>query len=69
MTQWLVGVAAATAVVLLFTLDGAPDPDPAPVGETEQLLDQGRAVYAPTCSSCHGVEDRAASDPVSPARR
>ena len=58
--QWIVGVGAATAVVLLFSLAGAPDAtQPAePVGpdENDALLALGDEIYAQRCASCHGSE-------------
>lgn len=48
MVRWLVGVGAATAVVLLVTLDGEADA-PAPTASAE-------ALYAEHCASCHGID-------------
>lgn len=50
---WVVGVAAATAVVLLFTLDGASPTAPAQAA--------GAEIYAERCSSCHGDEGQGGS--------
>lgn len=60
---WLAGVAAATAVVLLFTLDGGAGDD---VGDdagdqdatttTLSPFEAGRVVYDQFCANCHGAE-------------
>ena len=49
-TQYIVGVAAATAVVLLFTLQASP-----PQAEAQQALPSidARALYAEHCANCH----------------
>lgn len=67
--QWLVGVGAAAAVVMLFTLDGAESPDaaatPEPVSE-EPLSDEpvpGELLYAEHCSSCHGIDGSGGQGP------
>ena len=52
---WLSGVAAATAVVLLFTLDGSPDPPPA--------ASTGSEIYAARCAVCHGAEGEGGTGP------
>lgn len=53
--QWIVGVGAATAVVLLFSLDGAPESADAPTSpEMDILIAEGEQLYAQFCSSCHG---------------
>jgi mono/diheme cytochrome c family protein len=62
--QWIVGVVAATAVVLLFTLDGDP-PEVAPslAGEIDRMVDAGELIYAARCSSCHGAEGQGGQGP------
>jgi mono/diheme cytochrome c family protein len=62
--QWAVAVVAGAALVMLFTLEGAPadgdgeatteDP-PAAVTSDEDVVALGRAVYAEHCASCHGA--------------
>ncbi|MFX3681212.1 MAG: c-type cytochrome [Candidatus Hopanoidivoransaceae bacterium] len=53
--RWIVGVGAATAVLLLFTLEGAPDvPADAAPSEVDLLVDEGRAIYAQRSATCHG---------------
>ena len=51
--QYVVGVAAATAVVMLFTLQGA-----APLAEARQTLPtasiDAQGLYAEHCADCHG---------------
>ncbi len=51
--QWIVGVAAATAVVLLFTLEGADPPSTTSAVSAAALAD-GAEIYARQCASCHG---------------
>ena len=56
--QWIVGVAAATAVVMLFTLDGGMSPPAstravAPADDT--TLAEGATIYAAQCATCHGA--------------
>ena len=48
--QYIVGVAAATAVVMLFTLQASP-----PQAEAQQALPSidARALYAEHCANCH----------------
>lgn len=53
---WLSGVAAATAVVLLFTLDSGPAA--APDG-----AEAGRAVYEQRCAICHGDDGQGGTGP------
>ena len=54
-TRYIVGVGAATAVVMLFTLQGAP-----PLAETRQTLPtasiDAAALYAEHCADCHGAD-------------
>lgn len=62
--QWIVGVAAGAAVVMLFTLAGAPDDgdpsardavaEPADDVVDDALVALGGDVYAEHCASCHG---------------
>lgn len=54
--QWIVGVGAATAVVMLFTLDGAP-PEPRP------QVASAEALYAEHCASCHGIDGSGGQGP------
>ncbi|GJM38288.1 MAG: hypothetical protein DHS20C19_16550 [Acidimicrobiales bacterium] len=54
--QWIVGVGAATAVVMLFTLDNAP-PEPQP------QVASAEALYAQHCSSCHGIDGSGGQGP------
>lgn len=62
--QWVVGVAAATAVVLLFTLDGdPPEATPSLAGEIDRMVDAGKLIYAARCSSCHGAEGQGGQGP------
>jgi mono/diheme cytochrome c family protein len=49
--QWLVGVAAATAIVLLFTLRGAESGATAEASEAA-----GLQIYSEHCASCHGAD-------------
>lgn len=71
--QWVVGVGAATAVVMLFTLGGA-DSDPNPSVSTSPsssqeaaadpaVIDAGREVYIGSCQVCHGPTGQGASGP------
>ena len=50
-TRYVVGVAAATAVVMLFTLQGSP-----PQAEAQQALPSidARELYVEHCADCHG---------------
>ena len=53
--RWIVGVGAATAIVLLFSLEGAPDEVEGPVPDrTDQLVADGAVIYGQRCASCHG---------------
>ncbi|MFT7609009.1 MAG: mono/diheme cytochrome c family protein [Candidatus Aldehydirespiratoraceae bacterium] len=63
-SQWIVGVAAATAIVLLFTVDGDP-PEAAPslADEIDRMVDTGELIYAARCSSCHGAEGQGGQGP------
>ena len=69
--QWVVGVAAATCVVMLFTLGGAdPDPSPDTADDTAdpsasdpEVLAVGAEVYAAQCSVCHGRDGQGATGP------
>ncbi len=53
--QYIVGVAAATALVMLFTLQGA-----APLAEARQTLPtasiDAQGLYAEHCADCHGID-------------
>ena len=53
--QWVIGVGAATAVVLLFTLDGAEE-SAVTVDQTAPVIETGGEIYAQHCQSCHGAE-------------
>ena len=52
-TQYIVGVAAATAVVMLFTLQASP-----PLAEAQRALPStsidAQELYAEHCANCHG---------------
>ncbi|MEQ8839490.1 MAG: cytochrome c [Acidimicrobiales bacterium] len=62
--QWLVGTAAATAVVLLFTLDGSPDTSELPLArQVGDMVDEGREIYAQQCATCHGAEGQGGQGP------
>ncbi|MEZ5244646.1 MAG: cytochrome c [Acidimicrobiales bacterium] len=65
--QWIVGVGAATAVVLLFSLRGAPDDTPtastAAGPDTGQVLAGGAEIYEQRCASCHGNEGQGGQGP------
>jgi mono/diheme cytochrome c family protein len=69
--QWIVGVGAATAVVLLFSLRGTPDDSPSPLStstptptsETDQVLAGGAEIYDQRCASCHGNEGQGGQGP------
>jgi len=52
--QWVVGVATLTAVLMLFTLDGSPQEVEPFTSDFDQLLDDGRDIYAERCATCHG---------------
>ena len=55
--QWLVGVATATAVVMLFTLGGAGTASTASDAEADTdpaTLEYGAQVYTERCAVCHG---------------
>jgi mono/diheme cytochrome c family protein len=53
--QWVVGVGAATAIVLLFSLDGAPDEAGVPLTTgTDEMIAEGGEIYRLRCASCHG---------------
>lgn len=54
--QWCVGVGAAAAVVMLFTLDGATTESTAAVASAETL-------YARHCASCHGIDGAGGQGP------
>lgn len=57
--QWCVGVGAATAVVMLFTLGGAaPDPAQSPASEAS-----AERLYAEHCASCHGIDGAGGQGP------
>lgn len=62
--RWIVGVGAATAVVLLFALEGAPPEATAtPTGELQLLVDQGREIYDQRCATCHGNQGQGGQGP------
>ena len=62
--QWVVGAGAATAIVLLFSLEGAPrDPQEPSTTETDQLLAGGAEIYDQRCASCHGSEGQGGQGP------
>lgn len=71
--QWVVGVVAATCVVMLFTLGGADDPsstgdstgsDGDGAGATDAaVIDAGRELYAAQCAVCHGAEGQGGTGP------
>ena len=62
--QWVVGTGAATAIVLLFSLEGAPqDPQEPSTTETDQLLAGGAEIYDQRCASCHGSEGQGGQGP------
>ncbi len=54
-TQYIVGVGAASAVVMLFTLQGAQ-----PLADARQTLPtasiDAQSLYAEHCADCHGVD-------------
>lgn len=56
--QYIVGVAAATAVVMLFTLQGAPPLAPTTKAGGRQTLPtasiDAQGLYAEHCADCHG---------------
>lgn len=53
--RWIVGVGATTAVVLLFSLEGAPDAAEAPApDQSSQPVADGAVIYGQRCASCHG---------------
>lgn len=62
--QWIVGVAAGAAVVMLFTLSSgggeAADTDDDAVGldaaATAALVETGRPIYTDRCATCHGID-------------
>ena len=58
---WLAGVAAATAVVLLFALEGgtqdqADDGDDHGTTTVPSMIETGRVLYEQYCANCHGSE-------------
>lgn len=63
-TRWLVGVGAATAFVLLFSLDGAPEPAPnTAIAEVDDLVASGAVVYDQRCAGCHGDQGQGGQGP------
>ena len=49
--RWIVGVGAATAVVLLFTLESRETADaPTLASEVDRMVDAGEVIYAARCS-------------------
>ena len=62
--QWIVGVGAATAVVLLFSLAGADESvDGSASTEMDVLIEEGGRLYAQFCSSCHGTAGQGGQGP------
>ena len=62
--RWVVGVGAATAVVLLFSLEGAPDAAQGPAPDrTDQLVADGAVIYGQRCASCHGEAGQGGQGP------
>ena len=62
--QWVVGVGAATALVLLFSLEGAPGrAEVPPATEIERMVSEGRVIYDQRCASCHGDEGQGGQGP------
>ncbi|MDG2025858.1 MAG: cytochrome c [Acidimicrobiales bacterium] len=59
--QWLVGVGAATAVVMLFTLDGSRPPTPRE--PSQEPLAVGARIYTAGCAGCHGVSGEGTAGP------
>lgn len=62
--QYVVGVATATTVVLLFSLGGRDGT----AGSTDatsstQQIDLGRSVYAAECAICHGDQGEGGTGP------
>ena len=69
--QYLVGVAAATAVVLLFSLGGGSPPDQAatdagtdPAVRPPRQLALGQSIYAARCAICHGPTGAGGTGPA-----
>jgi len=62
--QWIVGVGALAAILMLFTLDGAPEKDEAGLTtEISELVEDGRGLYDLRCASCHGAEGQGGQGP------
>lgn len=60
---WLAGVAAATAVVLLFTLEGGGD-NPTSSRDNANTETLGAIVYGRYCAQCHGDEGQGGTGPA-----
>ena len=60
--QWIVGVGAATAVIMLFSLAGAGKPAPDEL-TNPAVLEEGAVVYDRRCASCHGAEGQGGQGP------
>lgn len=71
--QWLVGVAAATCVVMLFALGGGDGGAASPDGGDRTaadrtaadpaVLEQGAQIYASQCAICHGQQGQGGTGP------
>jgi mono/diheme cytochrome c family protein len=71
--QWIVGVAAATCVVMLFTLGGAENPVASDYGDDASrtadealdpaVLEAGGELYTSHCAACHGREGQGGTGP------
>jgi mono/diheme cytochrome c family protein len=61
--QWVVGVAAVGALLMLFTLEGAQPPTDVGASEIERLIDDGRLIYEQRCTSCHGDSGQGGQGP------
>ncbi len=59
--RWLVGVAAAAAVVMLFTLRGGTSQSDTP---DAHLIADGAEVYAQHCQICHGSDGLGGTGPA-----
>jgi mono/diheme cytochrome c family protein len=69
--QYLVGVAAATAVVLLFSLGGGSPPNRAataagtdPTAHPPRQLALGQSIYTARCAICHGPSGAGGTGPA-----
>jgi len=74
--QWIVGVGAGAAVVMLFTLSSGAGPSGADTGSTADdtdvgldaaataaLIETGRPIYGELCATCHGIEGQGGVGP------